>query len=99
MKLLELLNLLLSFGPKLPAILAEVEIIVAAFQRIADQFSGGFGASELTGEEAEGVNSVMAAAGRTGEGNSGPLSNIFAWLKANPEIMAAVLKILLSFKS
>ena len=65
MKLLDLLNLILSYGPKIPAVMEQVEAIVAAVQNIVDLLSPGVFSSaapeSLTDEEADVEAKILAA--------------------------------------
>jgi hypothetical protein len=90
-KYLEFLTYLLSFGPKLPAVVESLQAIMAELQKIADLFGGGLGVAppDSTPEEQAAEEQLAAVAGR-----SGPLQNILAFIKANPELLALLLSLI-----
>lgn len=101
MKLLELLNLLISFGPKIPLVMAEVEAIIAAVQRIVAMFaSPKFAAvkpKSLNQKEAALVLKIAAASPKS-QKFGGPFTTIFQWLKSNPWAVEFILGLLLKAK-
>lgn len=88
----DFLNYLLSLGPKLPALLAEIEIILGSLERIRDLFGGGLVSGAASDEDAALEAQVIAAA--QGENMAGPLQNIIAFIRNNPELIALLLKFL-----
>lgn len=93
MKYVEILNWLLSLGPKLPLVLAEVQLIVDAALRIRAILGG----EELvqgaaTDEEAALEAQVIAAA--QGENFAGPLQRVLDFIRNNPELIALLLSFL-----
>lgn len=99
-KYLELLNLLLSFGPKLPSIIASIERIVMTVmeevQNIRDilGFAETFQSVAPSEEEAAAEQQVIAAAMGGTETFAGPFSRILDFIRANPELIAFLLSFL-----
>lgn len=96
-KFMELLNLLLSYGPRIPAIMEQIEHIVSEFQTLIDLLNPGVFSSAaavpLTGEEADLEAKILAACPAKAT-FAGPFQSIFAWIKAHPEVIALLLKLL-----
>ncbi len=100
-KLLELLNLILSFGPKLQPVMDEVMAIVEAIQRIValvnkPKFAAAKGKPLNARESAAAAKITAALGGKAKFG--GVFTTIFAFLKANPWLVDALLLLLKSKK-
>jgi hypothetical protein len=97
MKFVELLNLILSFGPRIPEIMERVQHIIAEIQELVELVHPGLFAAaaavELTAEEAA-LESQILAACPANENFAGPFQSLFAFLKAHPELIALLLKFL-----
>lgn len=98
-KFMELLNLILSYGPRLPAIMEKIEHIVFEVQELISLLTPGVFASmapvALTEEEADLEAKILSACPAKAAGNfAGPFATIFAFLKANPQIVAFLLRLL-----
>lgn len=97
-KYLELLNLLLSFGPKLPGILAAVQRIVDCVSveasNIREILGGGLGATPIvpSAAEVEAKSKLIALASEGGV--SGPLDRILAFLEQYPQLVTLILTLL-----
>lgn len=98
MSYLEFLNYLLSFGPKLPAIMASVErIVTTTLEEIENirtvlDFKAVFKAVPASEAEAAAEQAVIEAAM---EGRSaGPFQNILDFIRNNPELIAFILSFL-----
>lgn len=96
---IELLQLLLSYGPRLPEILASVQRIVDVVTEEVGKIVGILGLSaqaeacpELSAEAAALESQLITQ--MQGPGHGGPLSNLLALLKANPELVALLLSLL-----
>lgn len=95
---LQLLNMLLSFGPKLPGILAAVQRIVDCLSveaaNIREIIGGGLGASSvvLSPEESAAKSQLIALASQ--DGVSGPLDRLLAFLEQYPQIVTLLLTLL-----
>lgn len=95
-QLLALVNLLLSYGPKLPAAAEIVERIVGEFQELYDLFAPGRAAPApvaLSPEVQEGLDKLRAAMGH-GAGREGFFTNVMQFLAAHPKAVDALLLIL-----
>lgn len=110
MTYLKFLNLLLSFGPKIPAAIALIQEIIAKLQALADLFKPVV-AMRTAKPKAVKVSAVTAAAeakvlaALKGKGNrmralgvssfsAGWLREIWAFILAHPEIWALILSLL-----
>lgn len=102
MQYLDFLKALLALGPKLPAILALVEHIVADVQEIISLVSGGpFAAAPravVTSEEMAAENEIVAAITAGGEsrgiGDGTFLRAIWAFIESHPELLTLILSLL-----
>lgn len=104
------LNKLLSFGPKLPAIMASIDIIVGELQNIAEIIQGGLMAApgDLAAVTIDGEASspevlaaekaVLAACASQGlmasEKFGGVFATLLAFIKANPQLITFLLSLL-----
>ena len=95
-QLLTLVNLLLSFGPKIPAAMEIVQRVIKDFQDLYDLLQPRRSESApvaLTADEQAGVDKLAAAMGHGGSERGGFLQNIIALLQSHPEWVAALVAI------
>lgn len=96
---LELLNLLLAFGPKLPLILASIEkIVMTVMEEVGNirdilGIAESFASHELSAEEAAAEQAVIAQAMGGAETFGGPLQRILDFIRANPELIALLVSL------
>lgn len=108
MKYLDLLNLFLALGPKMPAIIAAVQKLVADFKELvslvkpdAQPSSGDLQlvAVDEQEEAAEAqIAALMAADGSQALFDGSLLRGVFAFAKEHPELMAWILGLLKGVK-
>jgi hypothetical protein len=99
MSYLEFLNWLLSFGPKLPSLMASVERIVTVFMEEAENiknilgFKESFKSTAPTVEEAAAEQEVIAAVMGGQETFAGPLSRILDFIRNNQELILLIMSL------
>lgn len=97
MKFVELLNLILSFGPRIPEIMERIQHIIAEIQELVELIHPGVFAAAateeaMTAEEIELQSKIMEACPSSGT-FAGPFQSIWAFIKAHPEIVTLLLSL------
>lgn len=103
-KLLELINLIISAGPRVGEAWDHVELGVEHFQHGVDEFQlagqvitgrevfKSAAPVALTAEEQKGVDELQAKLDELPRGIRERISNLIAIIKANPELLSILLK-------
>lgn len=96
MSYIEFLNWLRSIGPKLPDVMADINVIIERIQNIRKLLGFGelFGAAESASEEeAAAEQAVIARAMGGAETFGGPLQRLLDFIRNNQELIALLISL------